>query len=197
SFASRVTGQARSFRHPRSPLERAVNRLLYALVGLVVVLGGLLGFSLYHRHASIQSAVATSTAGVVSLIPEGLMVLVSLTYAVAAARMARRGVLAQQLNAIESLASVDVLCIDKTGTLTEARLRVAEILPAAGHQRTEAIGGLARVAASATSRNPTLQAIADAHPARSEQPLSEVPFSSRRRWSAVQLADATYYLGAP
>jgi len=127
SFAERLTGQARSFRHPRSPLERAINRLLYALVALVVGLGALLGYSLYHRHVPLHTAVATSTAGVVSLIPEGLVVLVSLTYAVAAVRMSRRGILAQQLNAIESLASVDTLCVDKTGTLTQATLRVVGV----------------------------------------------------------------------
>ena len=75
---------------------------------------------------------ATSAAGVVTMIPEGLMVLVSLTYAAAAVRMSRRGVLAQQLKAIESLASVDTICVDKTGTLTEATLRVVELVPAAG-----------------------------------------------------------------
>ena len=73
SFAARITGEARSFRHPRSPLERAINRLLYALVGLVVVLGALLGYSLYHRHVSRHTAVATSTAGVVTLIPDCLL----------------------------------------------------------------------------------------------------------------------------
>jgi P-type E1-E2 ATPase len=197
SFAERLLGEARSFRHPRSPLERAINRLLYALVGLVLLLGALLGYSLYHRHASVHEAVATSTAGVISLIPEGLIVLVSLTYAVAAARMARRGVLAQQLNAIESLASVEVLCVDKTGTLTESALRVAEIVPAAGESEQALAVLLARVAASAGTRNATLQAIADAHPGEPEQALGEVSFSSRRGWSALTLTDATYVLGAP
>ena len=83
SFAAQVTGEARSFRHPRSPLERAVNRLLYASLRCRG-LGAVLGYSLYHRHVGVHSAVATSTAGVVTLIPEGLMVLVSLTYAAAA-----------------------------------------------------------------------------------------------------------------
>jgi cation-transporting P-type ATPase E len=197
SFAERLVGEARSFRHPRSPLERAVNRLLYALVCMVILLGALLGYSLHHRHAHLHEAVATSTAGVVSLIPEGLIVLVSLTYAVAAARMARRGVLAQQLNAIESLASVEVLCVDKTGTLTESTLRVAELVPAGG-QRGEVLAGvLARLAASASARNDTLQAIADTYPGKPESVLGEVPFSSRRRWSAIQLSEATYLLGAP
>src|SRR5947208_810502 len=86
--SERSTG---SFRHPGSPLERAVNRLLYALVALVVGLGAVLGYSLYHRHVATHTAVSTSAAGVVTLIPEGLMVLVSLTYAAAAVRMSRRG----------------------------------------------------------------------------------------------------------
>lgn len=199
SFASRVTGQARSFRHPRSPLERAVNRLLYVLVGLVVGLGAILGYSLYHRHVAVHTAVATSSAGVVTLVPEGLMVLVSLTYAAAAVRMSRRGVLAQQLNAIESLASVDTICIDKTGTLTEAKLRVVEVIPPEGAGSEALVAALATIAAGASTRNLTLQAIADANPvpAPAQPPTAEVPFSSRRRWSAVQVGGDAFYLGAP
>ena len=72
------------------------------------------------------------TAGIVNLVPEGLILLISLTAAVSAFKMAQRGVLAQQLNAVESLASVDVICTDKTGTLTEATLRVVGLVPAGG-----------------------------------------------------------------
>jgi cation-transporting P-type ATPase E len=197
SFAARVTGQARSFRHPRSPLERAINRLLYALVGLVVILGALLGYSLYHRHAPVHTAVATSAAGVVTLVPEGLMVLVSLTYAAAAVRMSRRDVLAQQLNAIESLASVDTICVDKTGTLTESALRVVEAVPCDKSTEPRLAAALATLAGGASSRNLTLQAIADAYPADSPAVIGEVPFSSRRRWSAIQVAEGVLYLGAP
>ncbi len=198
SFAARITGEARAFRHPRSPLERAINRLLYALVALVVVLGSVLGYSLYHRHVSLHVAIATSAAGVVTLIPEGLMVLVSLTYAAAAVRMSRRGVLAQQLNAIESLASVDTICLDKTGTLTEAKLRVVELISAPDMERDTVSEALATLAGGASARNLTLQAIADAYPALAADPvLREVPFSSGRRWGAIQAESGTFYLGAP
>jgi cation-transporting ATPase E len=198
SYAQRLLGEARAFRHPRSPLEQAVNRLLLALAGAVVLLGALLGFSLWHRDASAGDAVATATAGVVSLVPEGLVVLVSLTFAVAALRMARRGVLAQQLNAIESLASADVICLDKTGTLTDAELRVTDTIPRDGVESTELTSLLGRLAAGASLRNGTLEAIATAFPAEhGEEPLGEVPFASRRRWSGVQLADVTLLLGAP
>jgi cation-transporting P-type ATPase E len=197
SFAARIVGEARSFRHPRSPLEQAVNRLLYGLVVLMVALGAVLGYSLYHRHVHLHEAVSTSVAGVVSLVPEGLIVLVSLTYAVACVRMARRGVLAQQLNAIESLASVDVICVDKTGTLTESALRVAGVEPAPGAQAGEIGELLGRFAASASTRNATLRALADAFQAEGEQALDEIPFSSRRRFSSMRLGETTYVLGAP
>jgi cation-transporting P-type ATPase E len=197
SLAARLTGEARSFRHPRSPLERAVNRLLYALIALVVGLGAILGYSLYHRHVHLHTAVATSAAGVVSLIPEGLVLLVGLTYAAAAVRMSRRGVLAQQLNAIESLASVDTICVDKTGTLTEAALRVVEVLPIPGTSEEHLRAVLRDMAASASARNLTLQAIADACPGEPATALGEVPFSSRRRWSALALPTGSFYLGAP
>lgn len=195
SYAGRLLGEVRSFRHDRSPLEQAINRLLFALVGLVVVLGGVLGYALWHRDADLSDAVSTSTAGVVSLVPEGLVVLVSLTYAVASIRMARRGVLSQQLNAIESLASANVICLDKTGTLTESALRVASIVPAAGVEDFDR--QLARYGASSSLRNGTLEAIAAGYPGTPEQVVGEVPFSSRRKWSALRLSDVTIVLGAP
>ena len=87
-----------------------------------------------HTETSAQR-VQTLTAGIVNLVPEGLILLISLTAAVSAFKMAQRGVLAQQLNAIESLASVDVVCTDKTGTLTEPTLRVVGLIPADGDRR--------------------------------------------------------------
>lgn len=197
SYAERVAGVARAFRHPRSPLEQAVNRLLFGLVGLMVVLGSVLGYALYERQAGASEAVSTSTAAVLSMVPEGLVLLVSLTYAVAALRMARRGALAQQINAIESLASVDVICTDKTGTLTEAALRVVELEPAPAYDSDYLARQLARYAAATPERNASLAAIAEAHPAEPEAVEGRVPFSSRRRWSALRLAGETLVFGAP
>ncbi len=192
SYAARVTGAARSFRHPRSPLERAMYRLMYGLVALMVPLGALLGYALWHRHATIGRAVTTSVAAVVTLVPEGLILLVSVTFAVSAMRMTRRGALTQQLNATESLASVDLVCTDKTGTLTEPRLRVVDMV--GDGDLPDLLGSFA---ASATARNSTLQAIADRFPADRQAVEQEVVFSSRRRWSGVRLGGTSYVLGAP
>ena len=198
SYASRVAGIAKEFRHPRSPLERAINRLLFILVAVLIPLGVALGWALWRRHTSLHNAVPTTVAAVVTLVPEGLILLTSLTYAVAGIRMARRGILAQQLNAIESLASVDTICIDKTGTLTDAQLQLEALLPAYGVDEGELGYALGRYAASAPTRNATLAAIDDyCGSGEPEEPRGGVPFSSSRRWSALTLGAATYVLGAP
>ena len=197
SYAVRVAGEAREFRHPRSPLERSFDRLLFVLVGVLVLLGVALGWALWRRHTSLHDAVPTTVAAVVTLVPEGLILLTSLTYAVAAMRMTRRGALTQQLNAIESLASVDAICLDKTGTLTDARLEVVSLVPAPGVDEGALAHALGRYAASSHSRNATLAAIHARWAGEAEEPQATIPFSSRRRWSALELGGTAYILGAP
>ena len=199
SRAERLTETARSFRHPRSPLERANDRLLLWLIVLAVPLAIALIVSVFSHTEPASVRVQTLTAGIVNLVPEGLILLISVTAAVSAFKLAQRGVLAQQLNAIESLASVDTLCTDKTGTLTEPKLRVAGVVPARGQDEASVARELARYAASSPSRNLTLEAIADAHLADVEgrRVVAQVPFSSRRRWSALDLGDERLVLGAP
>jgi cation-transporting P-type ATPase E len=197
SYAERLAGEAREFRHPRSPLETSLNQLLLILVAVMVPLGAALGYALWERNEPFRSSVETAVAGAVSMVPEGLILLVSITYAAAALRMTRRGALAQQLNAIESIASVDVVCLDKTGTLTEPSIRVVETVPAAGVAEDELEEALGRYAASAGARNSTLEAIAASFDGEPERPGAEVPFSSRRRWSGLQIGQTPYVLGAP
>ena len=199
SRAARLTATARAFRHPRSPLEQANDRLLLWLVAFSVPLAIGLIVSVLIRVESANARVQTLTAAIVNLVPEGLILLISLTAAVSAFKIAQRGVLAQQLNAIESLASVDVVCTDKTGTLTEPTLRVVGLVPAGGVDEETLARALASYAASAPSRNLTLQAIADARLAvvDERQVVGQVPFSSRRRWSALDLGDVRLVLGAP
>ncbi|MGI9539499.1 MAG: HAD-IC family P-type ATPase, partial [Miltoncostaeaceae bacterium] len=130
TYAAGVVGEAREFRHPRSPLERGLDRLISILGFSMIPLGALLAWSLINDRVGTSEAVSTSVAGVVTIVPEGLVLLTGVTYAVASLRMSRRGALSQQLNAIESLASADVVCLDKTGTLTEESLRLVDLLPA-------------------------------------------------------------------
>jgi cation-transporting P-type ATPase E len=199
SRAARLTMTARAFRHPRSPLERANDRLLLWLLALALPLTVGLTVSVLIRVESAGARVEALTAGIVNLVPEGLILLISLTAAVSAFKIAQRGVLAQQLNAVESLASVDVVCTDKTGTLTEPTLRVVSLVPAGGVDEETLAVALAGYAVGSQSRNATLQAIADAGLAVVDEPrvVGQVPFSSRRRWSALDLGDIRLVLGAP
>ena len=199
SRAERLTATARAFRHSRSPLERANDRLLLWLIVLSVPVAIGLTISTFARSGTAASRVQFLTAGIVPLVPEGLILLISVTAAVSALKMAQRGVLAQQLNAIESLASVDLICTDKTGTLTEPTLRVVAVVPASGEDELSVARELTRYAASAPSRNLTLQAIADAQlaDAQPHHVVAQVPFSSARRWSALDLGDERLVFGAP
>ncbi len=197
SYAERIAGTAREFRHPRSPLERAIGRLLYVLLAVMVPLGTMLIVALAQQDVALRHAVETAVAGMVTLIPEGLILLVSVTYAAAAVRMARLGALSQQLNAIESLASVDTICVDKTGTLTGASLRLVALLPAAGTTEPELRTALGRFATAAEAPNQTLAALARELPSNLETADESVPFLSRRRWSGLRIGGTRYVLGAP
>jgi cation-transporting P-type ATPase E len=201
SYAGRLAGDARIFRHPPSPLQEEVNRVIIASTYVMVPLAVLLIISLKVRSVGLESAAQTATAGLVTLIPEGLVLLMSVTFAVAAVRLARRDTLVQQMSATESLAAVDTICVDKTGTLTAGELRLAGVEYADGVDPESGAKALGRFAASAGDRNKTLETIAQKFPGRAGRVLGEVPFSSEYKWSGVSLdggaSGATYVMGAP
>jgi P-type E1-E2 ATPase len=199
SYAQQLLGEAREHAHERSPLEVQINRLLTLLVVVMVPLGGVFIFALIHRDVPFREAAATATAGIVTLVPEGLVLLTSLTFAMAAARLTGRGMLVQYLNAVESLANVDTVCLDKTGTLTDGNLTLVEVIPLDGTAEEDVREMLGRFAASAAGRNETLEAVAAAIAGEPAAVSDEVSFSSRWKWSALRLESAPEWqvLGAP
>lgn len=197
SYAGKLAGEARAFRHPPSPLQQEVNRLLKATTWLMLPLGAVLLFALAARHTNLHEAAQTSTAGLITLIPEGLVLLMTVTLALAAVRLARLDTLVQQMSATEALAAVDTICIDKTGTLTDGELELASVEVADPANPAAAHAALARFAASAPERNRTLQAIAASYPGQPEKVSAEVPFSSQWKWSGLALDGRCYVLGAP
>ncbi len=196
SYSERLVGEARRFRHPASPLQRGVNRLVVTLVTLAIPLVAALVIALVLRNTSFDEGLPTVVAAAVTMVPEGLILLTSIVYVTGALKLSRRGILTQQLNAIESLASAEVICTDKTGTLTEATLRVVGATPAKGATDAELARQLGRYAASSEVRNSTLEALAAGFPADAGAPTAQVPFSSRLKWSGVEFEDGGYLLGA-
>ena len=201
SYAGRIAGEAKTFRHPPSPLQEEVNRVIVASTYVMLPLAVVLIVSLKVRNVHLEEAAQTATAGLVTLIPEGLVLLMSVTFAVAAVRLARRNTLVQQMSATESLASVDTICVDKTGTLTAGELRLTGVEYADGVDPKAGAAALGRFAASAGDRNKTLETIAQEFPGKAGTVRGEVPFSSEWKWSGVSLdgagGGATYLLGAP
>jgi P-type E1-E2 ATPase len=200
SYAGRLAGEARAFRHPPSPLQEEVNRVIVACTWAMVPLAVLLLVTLQLRHVDLVEAAQTATAGLVTLIPEGLVLLMSVTFAVAAVRLAQKNTLVQQMSATESLAAVDTICVDKTGTLTDGSLRLLGVEVADGVDVEEARAALGRFAASSGERNRTLETVAEAFPAKPARNSGEVPFSSQWKWSGITLEgsrQSTYVLGAP
>ncbi len=202
SHAEQIAGEARTFRHPPSPLQEEVNQVIVASTWLMAPLAVMLIFALSARSTPLDEAAQTATAGLITLIPEGLVLLMSVTLAVAAVRLARLDTLVQQMSATESLAAVDTICVDKTGTLTSGELELIAVEVADGGDPDAARKALARFAASSGERNRTLEAIAAGHPATAERVSAEVPFSSVWKWSGLTLngrggASESYVLGAP
>jgi cation-transporting ATPase E len=201
SYAGRLAGEAKTFRHPPSPLQEEVNRVILASTYVMLPLAAVLIFSLWLRKTELHTAAETATAGLITLIPEGLVLLMSVTFAVAAVRLAKRDTLVQQMSASESLAAVDTICVDKTGTLTAGKLRLTGVEYADGVEPEEGAAALGRFAASAGNRNQTLETIAEKFPGRAEAVMGEVPFSSEWKWSGVSLdggsGGTTYVMGAP
>jgi cation-transporting ATPase E len=197
SYAGKLAGEARAFRHPPSPLQGEVNRVIVACVYAMVPLAVLLILTLKLRNTGLEEAAQTATAGLVTLIPEGLVLLMSVTFAVAAVRLAGKDTLVQQVSATESLAAVDTICVDKTGTLTDGELRLLGAEVAEGVDAKAAHAALGRFAASAGDRNRTLEAIGERFPGEAGRVSGEVAFSSEWKWSGLRIGSTTYVLGAP
>ncbi len=197
SYAGKLAGEAKAFRHPPSPLQSEVNRVIVACTWAMLPLAALLLLTFQIRGTDLVEAAQTATAGLVTLIPEGMVLLMSVTFAVAAVRLARKDTLVQQMSASESLAAVDTICVDKTGTLTDGRLQLLGVEVAEEGDADEATAALGRFAASAGDRNRTLETIAESFPAQPVRVGGEVPFSSKWKWSGLHFGGVSYVLGAP
>ena len=183
SFANLITAGARSFRRVITPLQGEVNLVIRVVLGIVLYLEVLLVVRGLVQSAVLGDVVADATL-LAGLVPNGLFVSIAVAYALGAVRIIRFGALVQQSNAIESLSHVDVLCLDKTGTLTANRLSVEAVAGIGGASEDEVIAAVAALAASATARNQTSGAIAERWPVAPRPLVGEVPFSSARKWSA-------------
>ncbi len=198
AWIHRLDQEARRFNLAHSELRAGMDRILRVVGWALVPTATLLFLSQFAIGMRLGGALLYGAAGVVAMVPQGLVLLTSLALAVGAVRLARRRVLVQDLAATEALARVDVICLDKTGTLTERELRVERLEPLSAEP--DATRALAALVAAEPRPNATLQAIARAWPAQADGPPAgqTVAFSSARKWSGATLEGlGTWVLGAP
>lgn len=201
SFANQLTAGARAFRADRTPLQHEVDRVLRRMSLLVAIAAVPVLAQIWWQHGSLPLVdTAKAAAVLIALIPQGLVVMVTVTYALAIVRLAGDKALIQRSNAVESMSRVTVLCLDKTGTLTTPEIEVAEVR--ALTDDAELAIWLGAFVASTTLQNRTSDAIRAAYPdGRRHEVADEVPFSSELRWSAIGIHAGdlvgTLVLGAP
>lgn len=199
SVANQLTAGAKAFRQIKTPLQQDVDYVIRVLIILVFMLGLMLTLSYVGRQFPAVESVRNA-AVIAGLVPQGLFFMIAVSYAVGAVRMGGKGALVQQANAVESLSNVNVLCLDKTGTLTSNKIKLNEAYPI-GLTKEELERIVGNYAASVGTHNKTSEACCSAYKGQKLQAKEEVPFSSARKWSAIAFDTpdmrGVYAMGAP
>ncbi len=206
SYISRLTAEAKAMGSgEQSEMIRSLNRIVKWVGIIIIPVAAILFAQAYYVneetfHKSIVSMVAAGRG----MIPEGLYLLTTVSLALSTIRLASRKVLLHDMKSIETLARVDTLCVDKTGTITEAGMEVHELLVSRINPAGPDVQELERLLAATSDANITMQAIREYPPilqkskaAGEQKVLSAMPFSSARKYSMVSFAEGSFVLGAP
>ena len=197
SYAEKLTEQARRRPTEKSVLKNTMIKIIKGVSAFIVPMGVITFVNHYFvHHVGYADSMISTVASMVGMIPDGLYLLTSMSFAVGAVRLAQRRTLTQQLYSLESLARADVLCLDKTGTITTGRMKVKSAVSLSGDN----IGAIAaEIYAHVPADNATAKAITEAFgSAAAEKAATHVlPFSSAYKYTAVSFGDEAYMLGAP
>lgn len=201
SLASSITAGARARKATLTPLQMEVNSIVRILIVVAAALLVLMMIqAVVFWHASFSDSV-TAAAVILGIVPPGLFLMITVTYSMAAVRLASQNALVQQTNAIESLSHVDVFCMDKTGTLTTNHLQLAEVIPVGDHGLDQVGKWLGAFAASMPGGTKSTDAIIEKYPSPRVNVVEAVPFASSIRWSGMTSdtngGSGTFILGAP
>lgn len=208
AYAAQLAEEASRFTLVHSELRSGISTILKYVTWMMVPTAiGLIISQLVVKDNNFKESVARTVGGIVPMIPEGLVLLTSVAFAIGVVRLGRKQCLVQELPAIEGLARVDVVCLDKTGTLTEGGMDVTEVRPLNGSDEAYVTQVLRTFGSSDPRPNASLQAIIDAYPAAGGNAegwtvTDAMPFSSARKYSGAALTeadgtDSVWLLGAP
>ncbi|MEV5607942.1 HAD-IC family P-type ATPase [Streptomyces sp. NPDC052225] len=204
AYAAQLAEEASRFTLVQSELRSGISTILkYVQWMMIPTAIGLVISQLVDKNHGFKDSIARTVGGIVPMVPEGLVLLTSVAFAIGVIRLGRQQCLVQELPAIEGLARIDTVCLDKTGTLTEGGMDVAELRPLGGADETYVRKVLGALGESDPRPNASLQAIIDAYPDSEEWRCTEsLPFSSARKYSGAAFSegdgtDSAWLLGAP
>ena len=198
SYAASLAEEARQFKMTNSELRGGVNIILRWLTLVIPPAAGLLMLRLLITEDLWQEALRGTVAAAVAMVPDGLVLLTSLSFIVGVIALARRRALAKELSSVELLARVDTLCLDKTGTITTGEISFGGIEVIGSTTGTDATEALGAMAAADPAPNATLTAIATACPDPGWSTTTVTPFSSTHKWAAAEFEErGVFHLGAP
>ncbi|GAB3034466.1 cation-translocating P-type ATPase [Mycobacterium bourgelatii] len=199
AYAAQLAAEASKFTLVKSELRNGINRILQLITYLLVPAGLLTIYTqMFTTNVGWRESVLATVGALVPMVPEGLVLMTSIAFAVGVIRLGQRQCLVQELPAIEGLARVDVVCADKTGTLTESGMRVSDVEVLDGTPERAATA-LAALAGADPRPNASMQAIADAyHPPPGWTVTATAPFKSATKWSGVSYGEhGNWVIGAP
>nr|WP_076388370.1 HAD-IC family P-type ATPase [Vaginimicrobium propionicum] len=199
SYAAQLSESAARFSLIHSRLQAGINKILKVITWLLIPVGIATVIVQLSEEPSWQKAVLRMAGAIVPMVPEGLVLITATAFALGVIRLGRRNCLVQELPAIEGLARADVICIDKTGTLTSPGLQVESITELANIEKDEITEALAQLVQVDPHPNPSMKAIADlvGSPLQQWKLIERYPFSSDKKWSGAKFDQGQWILGAP
>lgn len=196
NYMNQITQEAKRLKKHNSELNRCLNKILKYVSIVILPIGGLLFLKqFFYGNQTFNSSIVSTVAAILGMIPEGLVLLTSVALTLSVLRLAKQNTLVQELFCIETLARVDVLCLDKTGTITEGTMKVEFDVKMSNVDISEIVGNLMH---SLTDVNVTAQALKEHYQTKTNfNPYFVIPFSSDRKYSGTSYFNrGTYYIGA-
>ena len=201
NFVNKLENSAHAIKTADSKLFKLMNNIVKYISYSLIPIGALLLWARFRTETNTADAVTSTVAALINMIPEGLILLTSSVLALATIRLGKKKVLVQDLYSIETLARVDCICLDKTGTLTTGNMQVKDVIPAEGQSENALINTLELIlshlpADNATSRALHQKFVLGTKIKPTAQNVEIIPFSSERKYSGIKIKNTEYLLGA-
>lgn len=202
SYAARLSAKAKSAGEKQSEMVRSIDAIIKVAGILIIPIGAILfAQSMLANGNTFSESVRSAVGAVIGMIPEGLYLLLTVALAMSAAKLAAQHVMLHDMRSMEALARVDVICVDKTGTITDAVMKVTEVFGVGSGSTSDYEGTLKAYMTSVPDNNATAEALQTYYSEKvfstPFNPIKVTPFDSKNKYSEIQTADGNYRLGAP